>query len=137
MEDFEWKYKNLEAHLRYNAKNLVLSIEAQNAESTFDVFIVFYKWIIADNLFLAVYEDKKSFEKVNIEGFQLFFINQNIHYEKLLPSYTILKTFFWEVIDSGYEKHLKSVEKQFPDLHNNTIDPSDNAISDFMDSIKG
>jgi len=122
MGDIEWKYKNLEAHLRYNAKNLVLSIEAQNAESTSDVFIVFYKWIIMDNAFLAAYADKKSFEKYNIEEFQHFFMDQNVNWEVLLPSYKFLKNFFWKVINSGFKRYIQPIEKSLPDFYKNKVD---------------
>lgn len=137
MENVEWKYKNLEAHLRYNAKNLVLSIEAQNAESYFDVFIVLYKWIIMDNLFLTPYENKNDFERYNIEEFQHFFMDQNIHYESLLPSYKMLRTFFWHVMDSGFEKHIKTIAKMIPDFYSNKVNPNDGELSNLLNSFKG
>ncbi len=124
MADFESKYKNLESLLGYQSRNLFISLEAQNAKSHHDVFLVFYKWIIIENRFFDTFKDRRSCEKYNIEEFQQFFIDINDDGEVLLPSYKILKKFFWNVVDMGFAKHIRCVEKLVPELHKNKLDPN-------------
>ena len=123
MADFESKYRNLESLLGYQSKNLFISLEAQNAKSHHDVFLVFYKWIIIENRFFDTFKDRRSCEKYNIEEFQHFFIDINDDWEVLLPPYKTLKKFFWNVVDIGFTKHIKSIEKLVPELRKNKLDP--------------
>ena len=118
MKDFEAKYKNLEAMLRHNAKTILLSIEAQNVSSTYELFVVFYKWINMDNLFMASVApvDKKTFEKFNIEEFRDFFCDQNYDWDKIMPSYKVLRMFFWHVLNNGFEKHIGHIKKLHPEI---------------------
>lgn len=121
MKDFEAKYNTLEATLRHNAKNLLLSIEAQNVSDTYGLFVVFYKWINMDNLFMAGFSDadKKSFEKYNIQEFQVFFMDQNDDWKEFMPSDKILRMFFWHVFNFGFNKHIKHIEKLHPEIFKN------------------
>lgn len=118
MNDIEAKYHNLESMLRHNAKTLLLAIEAQNVSNTYGLFVVFYKWINMDNLFMASVApvDKKTFEKYNIEEFRDFFCDQNYDWEKILPPYKVLRMFFWNVLNNGFEKHIGHVEKFHPEI---------------------
>jgi len=116
MKELESNYDYLEPLLRYHFREISLSIEAHRVDDVFGLFIVFYKWIIKDNNFIAAYDDKKSFEKCNIQEFKDFFMDQNDDSEELMPSDTILKMFFWQVINNGFNKHLRHIEKLHPEL---------------------
>lgn len=96
MDNWEAKYNSLEGTLRHNAKSLLLSIEIQNVSDVYGFFIVFYKWIIMDNLFIAAFldTDKKSFESYNIKEFQCFFMDHNNSWEEFMPSDKIMRSFF-------------------------------------------
>lgn len=107
---------SIESLLHYHTQEICLSIEAQNVSDTYGLFLLFYKWIIKDNTFLAAYGDKKSFEKYNIEAFQVFFMDQNDDWEEIMPSYNILKMFFWQVFNNGFGKHIGHIEKLHPEI---------------------
>lgn len=116
MEDIEWKYNDLSAFLRYNAENLSFTIDAHDVNDFQSLFILFYKWIIRDATFLAVTQDKQTFERVNVESFQTFFMEHNPDWEKYMPTYEALSAFFWQVCNFGFPRHFEYVEKRYPEL---------------------
>lgn len=123
MKDIETKYHTLEGTLRHNAKTLLLSIEAQNVSDTYEFFLVFYKWLILDNLFIgaSLDADKKSFEKHNIQEFQFFFMEHNDDWEAIMPSDKIIKMFFWQVLNYGFHKHIFHIKKLHPEIFNKSV----------------
>lgn len=62
--------------------------------------------------------DKKTFEKYNIEEFRDFFCDQNFDWEKIMPSYKVLRMFFWHVLNKGFEKHISFIQNHHPEIFN-------------------
>ena len=116
MEDLEWKFNDLSAMLSDNAVQLAFAIEAHRINDHYSLFILFYKWINSTSAFLASTHDKQTFERVNVESFQTFFMEHNPDWEKYMPPYETMSAFFWQVCNFGFLRHFEYIEKRYPEI---------------------
>lgn len=80
-------------------------------------FLTIGKWINKDSTIIAASTpDRQTFERVNVEAFQTFFMEHNPDWEKYMPPYEALSAFFWQVCRFGFPRHFEYVEKRYPEI---------------------